>query len=79
MNAEFKEIFGTINDPRIERTKLHKLLDIIALGILGTMTGAQGFEGIEDFGNLHEEWLKTYLSWKTVFLPMTPSVVFFRV
>ena len=62
MNAEFKEIFGSIEDPRIERTKLHKLLDIIALGILGIMAGAQGFEEIEDFGNLHEEWLKTYLT-----------------
>lgn len=34
MNTELKEIFGSINDPRIERTKLHKLLDIIALGIV---------------------------------------------
>ena len=33
----------------------------IALGILGTMTGAQGFKEIEDFGTLHEEWLKTHL------------------
>lgn len=62
MNAEFKEIFGCIEDPRIERSKLHKLLDIIALGILGIMAGAQSFEELEDFGNLHEEWLKTYLS-----------------
>lgn len=61
MNIEFKEIFGEIEDPRVERTKLHKLLDIIALGILGVMAGAQGFEEIEDFGNAHEEWLKNYL------------------
>lgn len=40
MNTEFKEIFGCIEDPRIERTKLDKLLDIIALGILGIMAGA---------------------------------------
>ena len=53
MNAEFKEIFGSIEDPRIERTKLHKLLDIIALGILGIMAGAQGFEEIEDCGAPH--------------------------
>lgn len=61
MNNEFKEIFGEIEDPRIERTKLHKLLDIIALGILGVMAGAQSFEEIEDFGNAHEDWLKNYL------------------
>src|SRR5436190_13377529 len=61
MNSKFKEIFGEIEDPRIDRTKLHKLLGIIALGILGTMAGAQSFEEIEDFGNAHEEWLKNYL------------------
>lgn len=61
MNAEFKEIFGGIEDPRLDRTKLHKLLDIIALGILGVMAGAQSFEEIEDFGYAHEEWLKNYL------------------
>lgn len=61
MNAEFKEIFRGIEDPRLDRTKLHKLLDIIALGILGVMAGAQSFEEIEDFGYAHEEWLKNYL------------------
>jgi predicted transposase YbfD/YdcC len=62
MNTEFQEIFGRIEDPRVDRRKLHKLIDIIALGILGTMAGAQGFEEIEDFGTLHEDWLKTYIS-----------------
>lgn len=61
MNSEFKEIFGGIEDPRIDRTKLHKLLDIIALGILGIMAGAQSFEEIEDFGSTHQEWLRNYL------------------
>jgi predicted transposase YbfD/YdcC len=62
MNTAFQEIFGRIEDPRIDRTKLHKLLDIIALGILGAMAGSQCFEKIEDFGTLHEGYLKTYLS-----------------
>lgn len=55
MNTKFKEIFGAIEDPRVDRTKLHNLLDIIALGILGVMAGAQGFEEIEDFGIAHEK------------------------
>ena len=61
MNQSFRECFGKIEDPRIERTKKHHLLDIIALAILGIMAGAQSFEEIEDFGSTHEEWLKTYL------------------
>jgi hypothetical protein len=55
MNTKFKEIFGEIEDPRVDRTKLHKLLDIIALGILGVMAGAQDFEETEDFGITHED------------------------
>ncbi len=61
MNESFAECFGEIEDPRIERTKKHKLLDIIALAILGVMAGAQSFEEIEDFGAIHEIWLKRYL------------------
>jgi predicted transposase YbfD/YdcC len=61
MTSEFKESFGEIRDPRVERTKLHSFLDILALGILGVMAGAQGFEEIEDFGKTHEKWLKGYL------------------
>lgn len=61
MTNEFIECFRDIKDPRIDRTKLHNFLDIIALGILGVMAGAQGFEEIEDFGKAHKEWLKQYL------------------
>lgn len=61
MTNEFKKIFGLLKDSRIERTKKHELLDIIAIGILGTMAGAQSFEEMEDFGCHHEAWLKQYL------------------
>lgn len=61
MTNEFKEVFGVIEDPRVDRTKLHDLLDIIAIGILGVMAGAQGFEEIEDFGKTHESWLRQCL------------------
>ena len=64
MNQSFTECFGKIEDPRIERTKKHKLLDIIALAILGIMAGAQSFEEIEDFGSAHQEWLEAYLELK---------------
>ena len=62
MNTAFKESFGDIEDRRVERTKKHELIDIMALGILGIMAGAQGFEEIEDFGNIHENWLRKYLT-----------------
>jgi predicted transposase YbfD/YdcC len=64
MNKSFEETFGKIRDPRVERTKLHELLDIIALSIMGIMAGAQNFEEIEDFGCTHEAWLRRYLKLK---------------
>ncbi|HLX54443.1 MAG TPA: ISAs1 family transposase [Aquella sp.] len=57
----FGECFGAIKDKRIDRTKDHALLDIIALTLFAIMSGAQTFEEIEQFGELHINWLKEFL------------------
>jgi predicted transposase YbfD/YdcC len=53
--------FGGIEDPRIERTKQHKLLDILIIAICGVICGAEGWVNIEEFGKEKEEWLRTFL------------------
>lgn len=53
--------FAELEDPRIERTKQHKLLDIIIIAICGMICGAEGWVEIEEFGKEKEEWLKTLL------------------
>src|SRR5256884_9888399 len=53
--------FGSLKDPRVERTKRHKLLDIIIIAICGTICGADGWVEIEEFGKQKEAWLKTIL------------------
>lgn len=60
-NNIFIECFGGIKDKRIDRTKAHSLLDIIALTLFGIMSGAQTFEEIEQFGELHINWLQQFL------------------
>lgn len=62
MNNLFIECFNKVEDPRVNRTKKHLLVDIIALTLFGIMAGAQTFDEIELFGTLHEEWLKKYLT-----------------
>jgi len=62
MHGDFKNIFGSMCDPRVERTKKHALVDIVAIAIIGVMAGAQSFEEMEDFGNIHEQWLKKYFA-----------------
>lgn len=57
----FVVCFGGLKDQRIDRTKFHSLLDIVGLVLFGIMSGAQTFEEIEQFGELHITWLKQYL------------------
>lgn len=57
----FVECFEKLEDPRVERTKKHLLLDIVALALCGVISGAQNWEEIEDFGNIHKEWFKLFL------------------
>jgi predicted transposase YbfD/YdcC len=53
--------FGKVNDPRIERTKRHKLLDILLIAICGVICGADSWVDIELFGKSKLEWLRTFL------------------
>jgi predicted transposase YbfD/YdcC len=53
--------FGKIRDPRLERTKEHKLIDIITIAVCAIICGAQGWTEIEMFGNRKYAWLKTFL------------------
>src|SRR5436190_1166643 len=53
--------FASLKDPRVERTKRHKLLDIIIIAICGTICGADGWVEIEEFGKQKAAWLKTIL------------------
>jgi len=64
MSATFLKHFDSITDPRIERCKKHDLLDILLLSISAVLSGAEGWEDIEDFGRLKLDWLKKYGSFK---------------
>ena len=57
----FTDCFAHVEDPRIERTKLHLLEDILALTICAVICGADTFVGIEQFGRAKHEWLKRFL------------------
>lgn len=53
--------FSQVNDPRIDRTKEHKLMDMIFIAICAVICGAEGWTDIETFGNSKLAWLQTYL------------------
>ena len=54
-------LLAAVEDPRVERTKRHKLLDIIIIAICGVICGAEGWVEIEEFGKAKEEWLTSLL------------------
>lgn len=57
LTAQFKNV----KDPRINRTKLHKFIDIIVIAICAVVGGADGFDAIEVFAVAHEEWFRKFL------------------
>lgn len=53
--------FSEMDDPRIERTKQHKLIDIITIAICAVICGADTWVDIETYGSSKIEWLKQFL------------------
>jgi predicted transposase YbfD/YdcC len=59
--ASIEHHFADLDDPRIDRSKLHKLLDIVVIAICAIICGADDWVAVEMFGNAKHEWLKEFL------------------
>ena len=59
--ASITDHFAILQDPRIDRTKLDQLLDIIVIAICAIICGADDWVEVELFGNAKLAWLKTFL------------------
>jgi predicted transposase YbfD/YdcC len=53
--------FAGLTDPRVERTREHKLLDIVILAICAVICGAEGWTDIEEFGQAKLDWFQKFL------------------
>jgi len=53
--------FAALEDPRVERTKLHPLLSIVVIAICAVIGGAESWDDIEQFGEAKAEWFATFL------------------
>ena len=56
------ECFEGLPDPRLDRTRRHKLIDILSIGLCSMLTGGGSFTDMEDFAHVREEWFETFLS-----------------
>lgn len=53
--------FKNLQEPRMDRCKLHLFEDILFLTICAVICGADNFVEIEEFGNKKKDWLLTFL------------------
>lgn len=53
--------FDQLEDFRIERTKRHKLIDIVFISLCATLCGYEGWEEIELFAKVKADWLGKFL------------------
>jgi predicted transposase YbfD/YdcC len=54
--------FRSLPDPRVDRTKHHLLVDIMAIAICAVVCGADAWTEVEDFGKIKKKWLKRFLA-----------------
>ena len=54
--------FTRLTDPRVDRTKRHELIDVIAIAICTVVCGADSWVDAELFGKSKKEWLRGFLA-----------------
>ena len=59
--AAFQEHFKNLNDPRVERTRKHPLINIVFIAVCGVLSGADSFAAIQEFGLDRRTWFARFL------------------
>ena len=53
--------FQSVDDPRMERTKLHCLYEMIVIAVCAAICGAEGWVDVERFGRSKLDWFRKFL------------------
>lgn len=53
--------FGDLPDPRVDRCKHHKLIDIVTIAVCAVISNADGWTDIEAYGRAKVTWLRQFL------------------
>jgi predicted transposase YbfD/YdcC len=59
--AAFHHHFQGLDDPRVERTRRHPLINIVFVAVCGVLSGANSFAAIEEFGLDRRDWFARFL------------------
>lgn len=60
-SSKLRSIFGQIDDPRSDINKLHKLEDILLIGIISVICAAETWKDMETFAKGRKDFLRTFL------------------
>src|SRR5512142_1963925 len=61
IGRSLREHFAHLEDPRVERTKVHLLLDIVTIALCAVIAGAESWNDIEEFGIAMEAFFSDFL------------------
>lgn len=60
--TSIESCFDELTDPRVERTRAHRLSDLMTIAVCAVMCGANDGVAVETFGHAKKEvWLRTFL------------------
>jgi hypothetical protein len=61
LSASLLAPFADLQDPRLDRTRHHNLLDIIFIAVCAVVSGANDCVAMAKFGNSKRAWLEKFL------------------
>ena len=59
--GHFQDVFGSVTDPRVARTRRHNLLDILFIALCAMISGAEDYVAIAEYGRIKRVWFKDLL------------------
>lgn len=62
LHLSIQEHFADLPDPRVERTRVHELLDIVTIATCAVLCGADSWVEVELFGTSKQEWFASFLA-----------------
>lgn len=60
-SIDFQDYFSNVEDPRISRTRVHDLIDIIFIRVAATIAGCDGPTEIADFAGEKLSWFRKFV------------------
>nr|WP_255415274.1 ISAs1 family transposase [Vitiosangium sp. GDMCC 1.1324] len=60
--ASLAQHFSKLEDPRVERTKKHSLMDMLVIAVCGFICGVDSWVALEEFAKAKREWFESFLS-----------------